>query len=569
MIDFIAQIPTDKPPENPVSCFIAKPQGITYFRGEEYELVLWGDPLGAAGYHAVHSRSADHSSLVREVSGHYYYLLLDTKKQRIVAGNSMFGILPLYYAETRGGIFLSNNAVNLGIHLGLKVVSRRFVLETMLFNYPLFNHSFIDTVSLLPSNSCLAIGGGGWRVLKHTRIEEYFLENPRPWRKSGVHLSEVFLSTVKKYLPDGKYVNSLTGGFDSRTLAAAGLFHGKDFICSAFGAPGSKDVVIGEKVAAATNLAWLKILLDDEYVRNYSLENGLQFICNASGSATFVRGHYLHAARILAGNSSVMVTGNFGSELFRAAHVRGVVFSPNLTEFFSNSDRGDAFQKIEESCEFSVLGREAYASEWEELKQDLATLPCYNTEYGHLTLNQQFYVFVFEEVFRKYFGAEMASQFTLLKNRTPYLDFDFITSLLESEFAGVYSGFFEHNPLRRYKGQVLYSHIIRKAWPEMGKIISDKGYRPEDLLTLTGQMSVFLGYARKKSKPTATGNDPYSVNRSFEHNIEFYRSLHVDRGLFAGKQFPGDNYSRPDSTLFKVLSLSWLKERIEEKPYTP
>jgi len=563
MIDFIAEIQLAGKFEGLNRLFVKTPDDCVSLRGEEYELLLWGDPVGADDFVMNHPVTADQRQVAREIYGHFYFFLFSRKDKCIVAGNSLFSILPVYYCIANGRIALSNNAVDLGKHLGLSGVSRRFVLETMLFNYPLFNHSYIESVMLLPSNSFMAVSDGRFMIEKHTRIEEYFSSSPKLWRRSADQLSDQFLHDVRKYLPEERYVNSLTGGFDSRTLTAAGLYFRKDFTCSGFGASGSKDIVIAEKVAAGMSLPWRKIVLDDDFVKNDSLRYGYQFIRNSSGSATFVRGHYLHAAALLANDSRYLVTGNFGSELFRAAHVRGVVFSPNLITLFGSRDLQEAVSGIEQSREFSAVIKDEYASAWAELKHDLTSLPRFNPEYRHLTLNQQFYVTVFEEVFRKYFGAEMVSQFGVIRNRTPYLDFNFNRALLQTGLSGVYSGFFEHNPLKRYKGQVLYSHIIRKAWPALGRMMSDKGYCPEDLLTLSGQMKVLRGYVAKKKNQTAA-SDPYSVNRSFAHNAGFFRQLSSGNTLFNSECFSDSRFAVPDGVLLKALSLTWLKRSLEE-----
>lgn len=567
MTDFILRIPRDVSASGLQELFIKKPSEVIHYNGINHEIILWGDPIGGEEFVRDLNGALAPDQIFSKVYGHYYFLLLNKKEREIIAGNSVFSILPVYYYESSGEVFISNNAIDLGKHLGMDVISRRFVLETILFNYPLFNHSIIEKVILLASNSYMKIRSGALSLVKHTFIEDNFSSDPVPWRKAADALSDAFIETVKKYLPAEKYVNALTGGFDSRTLVAAGLVSGGDLLCYSFGAPGSKDVEIPDRLAAIAGLPYKKILLDDDYVRNGSLNNGLEFIKNASGSASFARGHYLFAAKAMAGHSRYMITGNFGSELFRAANVRGVVFSPNLIALFSTGNQDEAMKIIGSSREFSSVRKESFAAEWEQLKQDLRTLPCYSSDYSQLTLNQRFYVFVFEEVFRKYFGAEMANQFRYLRNRTPYIDAGFLKTILGTGFAGVYSDFFERNPFKRYKGQVLYAHIIMKARPDLGRIISDKGYCPNDLLTLTGKMNVLRGYVKKKKNKAKAPADPYSVDRAFRHNIAFYRQVPVDPGLFNPEFLTDTAFEQPDGHLQMVLSLSLAKAAVEGREY--
>lgn len=564
MTDFILRIPREIPASGLQDLFVRRPPEWIHYEGSHCELILWGDPAGGDEFVRSIEGPTDPDQVLARFYGHYCFLLLNKKEREIIAGNSFLSILPVYYYEINGETVLSGNAINLGKHLGLDVISRRFILETVLFNYPLFNHSLVEKISLLPSNSYMKLGRGALSFVKHTRIEDYFSSDPVPWRNAAGMLTDAFLETVKKYLPSGKYINALTGGFDSRTLVAAGKAAGGDMLCYSFGAPGSKDVEIPDRVTSIAGIPYRKILLDDDYARNESLRNGLDFVLNSSGSASFARGHYLYAVRTMAEHSGYMLTGNFGSELFRAANVRGVVFSPNLVALYSNGNPDEAMKIIMNSRESGFLRMESFGEELEQLKDDIRTLPCYSNACRHLTLNQRFYLFVFEEAFRKYFGAEMVNQFSYLRNRTPYVDHQFLKTILGTGFAGVYSDFFERNPFRRYKGQVLYAHIIMKAYPELGRIVTDKGYCPNDLLTLTGKMKVVRGYMRKKANKAKALPDPYSVDRAFSHNLDFYRKVPVDYAIFNRDAFADPAFLKPDGHLIMALSLSFAKAAVED-----
>jgi hypothetical protein len=292
-------------------------------------------------------------------------------------------------------------------------------------------------------------------------------------------------------------------------------------------------------------ISFINIELNNIYINESSLLDGREFVQNSSGSATFARAHYLYAAKKLAGEFEYIVTGNFGSEIFRAAHVSGVVISKCLYDLFKAKNAGEGIKAIENSSEFNCINRGNFYDTWKELKSDLFNLPCYNSEYSGLTQNQKFYVFVFEEMFRKYFGAEMVNQFRYLKNRTPFLDFDFLKELFKTELAGIHSEFFEHNPLKRYKGQVLF-----------GKIITDKGYKPDDLLNFWGKLNITIGYLRKiVGRKSLYDSDPYAVNKAWENNRDFWLGLPCSEELF---NLDKNSLTINKEILFKILSLSYL-----------
>jgi hypothetical protein len=101
-------------------------------------------------------------------------------------------------------------------------------------------------------------------------------------------------------------------------------------------------------------------------------------------------------------------------------------------------------------------------------------------------------------VFRKVFGFWTNSQFDNLKVRTPSLDFNFIRMLLKSEFAGCNNDFFTHNPLKRYKGQLLYAQILKELNSPLLHMMTGKKYKPSQLITRSGQLSIVLPYVLKK-----------------------------------------------------------------------
>ena len=314
-------------------------------------------------------------------------------------------------------------------------------------------------------------------------------------------------------------------------------------------------MAIAEEISGRSGLRLEKILLEDEYLKEHSIECGKEFIIGSSGTATFARAHYLYAAKRLSPEYKHIVTGNFGSEIFRAAHVAGVLISNNLFTLFNSDHPEEALQLIEKSREAKSLNRESLGTDWQSLKEDISHMPCFSQSGSDFSRNQRFYIFVFEEVFRKYFGAELANQFRFLKNRTPFLDIGFIRAILKTRLAGIHSEFFEHNPFRRYKGQVLYAHIIRKAFPLMSTMITDKGYRPDDLIKLSGITNIVKGYLRKERSKGRQNPDPNSVMKAWELNRNYWLQVPVSEELFNTGEM-GETMER--ELLFKAVSLSYV-----------
>jgi asparagine synthase (glutamine-hydrolysing) len=533
MIDFLISINKVGTPLSLTDLFIHKPPTKLSYSNLEIEFLAWGDPICDEKFKVRFTKQPDVSFIINNLYGHYYFILLNKTNYTIYTGNSLFSILPVYYTETNKDFRISNDPISLKNEENSNKYNKRFLLENILFNYPLFNQSCIEGVNLLPANHYIQIKNGRATNHQHTGIVNYFSTLSTPWPKAIDTISDLFIESSEKYFSEEKYASALTGGFDGRTLTACGLYKKKRLMTYSFGSEESEDVKIAESISTKTGIEFIKINLDGDYLNNHSLNAGIGFINGSSGTASFARAHYLYAAKILSAKTNYLVTGNFGSEIFRAAHNTGVVISQNLHGLFIAKNYDSAIRLLETSPEWDWINKQAFKHEWESLKEELKTLSCFDYRYKCLTKNQQFYIIVFEEVFRKYFGAEMVNQYKYFVNRTPFLDNDFLKGIFVTGLAGVHSDFFTNNPFKRFKGQILYANIIKKTWPDFGKEITDKGYKPEDLLSLFGKLRIAGSFLSKRAKrKESSEEDPFAVNAAFSVNKDTWLQLSVAPTFF-------------------------------------
>jgi len=532
-ISFLLELDTNRPFVTPASgLFTVKPDFVLHLTGKDYEFLAWGDPISSDRFTTGLHLNLNPEFIVNNLYGHYSFLLADNNRREIKIGSSLFSILPVYYCVQDGRVSLSGNVFELGRHTGHRTVSVSFVAESLLFNYPLHNRSLVDGISLLPSNSVLTFGADGFRISKHSAIKTWFTDDPEPWRKSLSRMTSSFLEASQKYFPEEHYAASLTGGFDGRTLVAAGLYHHRDFSCYCIGSGTSDDLLTAARVAEGTGIRFMPVITDEKYALEQSLDSGLRFIAGSSGVATFSRAHYIFAASQLAAKTRYIITGNFGSEIFRAVHNPGVMISPALYDVFVSRDTDEAMEKLAGNRMAGLLGKELLQSVLPGLRESVEALPCFDGRYAGLSRNRQFYIFVFEELFRKYFGSEIVNQAPYVVNRTPFLDPLFVRELLGTGLAGIHSDFFENNPLRRFKGQALYAAIIREAAPMMGRFPTVKGYRPDDLLSLAGNIRIAAARIRKRKGVSGVQADPLGVMAAWAINSNFYGELDVDDRMF-------------------------------------
>ena len=489
---------------------------------------------------------------VHEFGGFFYFIYIDNHRRIIKLWSSLFNILPIYYCKENNGVTISSR-IDLILRFGdtkNHEIDKQYLLERVLFNYGLFNRTYLKAIKLVGANNYVEIGNNHFCEPSCLDIVDLFHSEFNKGQAVLTALSEKFIDLTEKYLPESNFAVSFTGGFDGRTLVAVSMNHQKDFFAYSFGAPESEDVSIPMVQSGKIPLEFKPIYLSGSYIENKSYDCGKDLITKTEGAASFARAHYVYAARILSEMTNYIITGNFGSELFRAMHNPGVMVSRELITFFD--PRSNDNWKVALTCskKLNFFRKDSIKNELYGVIEDLEG---YKQSFKGLETNRFFYTYVLGEIFRKYFGPEIVMQQFFLTNRTPFLDFGFIVELFRSYYCGVYSDFFTNNPLKRYKGQLLYAYIIKKACPVLLSMKTGKGYPPEALLTLRGKLELLTNLITKKVKAARKGpEDPQAVYRAFLHNKNNWTKIDFFSGIY-NEGYIRERFQR-DRPKFDILS---------------
>ena len=412
----------------------------------------------------------DADKLFDQVPGHYYWF--HWRGNDLECGSSFCGILPVFHRSANGRTDISSSAFLIARAHGLVADDRGYLLERRLFNYPLFDRTPWTSIRLLPAHSKLVATTDGLKTQRYFAIEDHFGQGDRSSAKDMDELCEVFEQECDLQLPQNGFALSFTGGFDGRTLLGAALKLGRTgFSTYGFGRPGESDITLPEKQARELGVAYAPILLDDRYLKEDALASALAFMELSDHAGNLGRPHYHYAARKLSGPHTHLVTGNFGSELFRALHAPGALMTEHLVNVFGRADG------MWRPALMNAAGSE-FATEARGLVESIET---HLASASHLNASQRFYRYVFDDMFRKYFGPEVMVQGHFLRNRTPFLSFRFVRALHRTAWAGVHSRLFEMDKIRRVKGQVFYAEYLRRACPALYRMPTNKGYAPPDV----------------------------------------------------------------------------------------
>ncbi|MCB9319486.1 MAG: hypothetical protein H6570_09400 [Lewinellaceae bacterium] len=438
---------------------------------------LWvlGDPIGKGldpDRVIAADGAIDLNQLYKDLSGHYYWFWIKGKQLRL--GSSFGGITPVYYNKQDDGTYICSSSVILAEQTHAPADDRRYILERLLFHYPLFNSTWYSSIKLLPAHSQLSWNEDQVSIQRTLDFTGYAGHPSRSGKKDLRQLADQFIDSCNDFMPASRFGISLTGGFDGRTLVGVGRKYRRDFFTYSFGESNSSDIMVPAQQALTLGLQYKSIILGDKYLENNASEALAAFMSLTDFHGNIGRPHYYYSAALLGQDTPVIMTGNFGSELFRALHLPGMMMTRQLIDVFSSRDNRwkDRLNEYVKSW-----AQSKYDQELEALIEDLDK---YLNESG-LDGNPRFYRFVYEELFRKYFGPEIIMQSHFLNNRTPYLQYEFVRALNQTVWSGVHRPLFEESKFKRMIGQFFYAQVLRNSDDKLYRLKTSKGYAPNDV----------------------------------------------------------------------------------------
>jgi len=530
--------------------------------------LIWiGDLVVPEGYHSKkdYLEKLNNDFKIKDVlraGGFFYCIRTIKRKNKIQILTSFLNILPVYYNLHNGGLFLSSNINSLYKKAQISPeVSKSFILEKMLFNYPFKNKTIFKKISMLPGNHYIEIDQNGFRLIEHTDILEWVVDKPLSVKKSINGLVEKFNNRVKSYLPDQEYYLSFTGGFDGRTILSVSLKNQMKFNTYSFGSKENDDIKIPLEQSRLLKIPYKPFYLDDQNYIKESLKAGLELMEITGSMSNFIRAHYVYAVKEISKTHNYMVTGNFGSEIFRAVHNTGVFVTPFLFGLFSAKNVQEFLEDYPYD-ELNYLNRDLFTNEIKVLKDEI--ISDYYFTQPQIEKNKIFYKYVFNEIFRKYFGAEIQMQNRYLFNRTPFLDYEIIKELFQTRLAGIYSNFYEHNPIKRFKGQLLYAHMIKENSDKLFYLKTGKGYSPSDLIHYWGKINLVKSFLKKRINRNSNQGDVFGVNQAIKYNMNEISKIPLNDDIFSKKSFQIAINGKIDNNMnfANAVSINWYLNKI-------
>lgn len=458
---------------------------------EETEILLIGDVI----QYGRNDRLKD--------KGFFYRIEYNAQIGMLEFHSDYHRFLPIYYIETPEDLIVSSSVDYLFSLLDSPETDPLFLAQMAVFNVPIGETCFFKGVKRLEYGKHMQIDHNGLSIVQDRRFYEHYAYPPESYRKSLDKVVSSFIGETKAYYQCPCYI-TLTGGFDGRTATALAHFYHADFITYSHGKKENDDVYIPLSIAKKFGFTHEVIDLGEEYVSHEHMIYVKQYLKHSGGMNGFLYPHITYGAASRTDKTRPIITGFVGSELLRNAHFSGAITSQVALELADN-DKNDPTEMFMGSKEFEVI--KSYVSP-ESIQQVISQVGSYFRSLPHnLQKNPRLACFEFEEVMPKFFGTWVYSCMHYSRIRAPFIDNAFFNVIVKTQVSQFYRKFMEKNPLKRFWGQYLYSNIMGKTWPELGREMSGKGYAPSDLLSLRGRLKVTKGYLAKEKKKKSLNFD--------------------------------------------------------------
>lgn len=466
-----------------------------FIENGDSKIVIIGDYWGEELLKNSPEKLKNFEQVIKTLKGNYYYFIIEDNSVQVISG--FLNLCPIYYSQQYK---FATSSFDLIIQMDNKMeISERYILETFLFNYPFFNTTIYKQVLLLSSHSVLIFNDSNLKEKSFWNASNLFVPKPASTKKDYKLLVSKFIKTVDEYVPQQKAAISFTGGFDGRTIVATALHLNKKFNTFSFGKSENDDVYIPKKNAVELNLNFKHINAgESNYINASYSENALEMSIQSGGFNGFLYPHFLYMAKVLTPQNDYLITGYGGSELLRATHIMGAITSKALYQVITIDERNVLKQALLANQSIKVLSQKIVDENIEALLEDLMN---YKESLRPLnTLNIKLYAFLMNETMRKIFGVWQTNQTRYIRVRSPFLDYSFIESVYKTNLAGVYNDFYTENPLKRFKGQLLYALILKETNKTIYHQKTGKGYAPVQLLTIVGKMKMIIPFFTKRLK---------------------------------------------------------------------
>ena len=238
-------------------------------------IALVGSPAGSVSWPLVQDRllaAAEPGDFHLPWDGRVILMKVDPRGDVWTLWNDWLGSIPVFHASSAGLRIASTLEPAVVAALGCTPddVFLPGLLSLLIHGNCLSDWTLFRNMKVLPPDSASEWSAGGFRG------KQYFTVRPTEgrWEEGWDELVEEMHELSRRAIADvlrtqSTWILPLSGGLDSRLIAAVGAELGVNVLAYTWGAQGSLDTIYGRQLARALDLPWTWIDLGREYLTRY------------------------------------------------------------------------------------------------------------------------------------------------------------------------------------------------------------------------------------------------------------------------------------------------------------
>lgn len=504
------------------SLYKKEPDQLSYYEDEDTAVYIYGYcfPRTDTSFFKEHKRLTARQiaeayvslqqHMLKQLKGSFCFFIYDKKREQVQVFTDPFNVRPVYYHLQGNRLTVSTSLSSIMHHMretGTPVeIDETSVLEYYLFEYILGDETYIRSVRQLPAGGWICMNGAGLDVHQYwnpfTELSDFDIRYKE--EEAVEKLEQILKHNLDLYLSGNRSTAiALTGGYDSRTNLALLGDKAKDYLFYSYGIKDTYDLAIPKKIAHTMGLRFKPIYLDQSYKDHFST-NARQAISLGDGIAEASRANYLFAFNELAQEYDSILTGLFGSELIKHPTSVGNFIDANMKRLLNSSNPEQELQMLlSEVVQTNYIKQDMLLKNRAELEERVLGNRFVVNRYK---LPVKYFYFLLMVGVRKYFMKEIKVERPYVENLHPFLDIEFVETLLQTPFPWVYHWSGKKNLVKSIQTHRFYVSLIHKNQPKLSGILSTHGYKPRYLLSKFTLPLMSLQYWYYKDKIKAKGS---------------------------------------------------------------